>query len=141
MMVIHFPAALLPLDFILLCAAIYFNNDKLAEAAYYCLMCGVIGGWMAVLTGVYDFFIHLMIPGSKAIKPGLIHSSIQTIMIIGFTIVLGIEYKNPALVYEQPIGLWIAKIVLLIMLLAGNYFGGDLVLRYVSKQFRSFESS
>jgi uncharacterized membrane protein len=139
MMFVHFPAALLPMDLIFSLAAMYFGQDKLGEAAYYCLMAGVIGGWITVVTGLFDLFRYLIIPENTSAGKGIVHGIIQTLMIAGSTGVLALEYHNPSYIYHMPAALWIGKIILLITLLFGNYLGGDLVLRVVSKQFRTSE--
>jgi uncharacterized membrane protein len=141
MMVVHFPAALLPMDFIFGIAAGYFDQERLYDAAYYSLMGGVIGGWIAVLAGLYDLFAQLIVPASAALKKGIVHGIVQTLMITGFTIVLATEYHHPDYIYNVPTALWIVKSILIFVLLTGNYLGGDLVLRYVSKRFQSSESA
>ena len=137
MMVIHFPAALLPMDFVFLVAAKYFENVRLAEVAYYCLMSGVITGWIAMVLGFYDLFKYLPHAGGSALKQGFAHGSVQSIGIIGFTILLSLEYKDQSYIYNTPVWLWITKGILIGVMLAGNYLGGELVFNYVSKQIRS----
>lgn len=141
MMVVHFPAALLPMDLVFSFAALFFRQETLADAAYYCLMAGVIGGWIAVLAGMLDLFRYLIIPENSNVRKGVVHGVVQTVVIAGFTALLAIEYHNPAYIYSAPTALWAGKIALIIILLVGNYLGGDLVLRVVSRQFRNSEEA
>jgi uncharacterized membrane protein len=135
MLLIHFPAALLPIDTVFVLASRYFENQSLALAGYYCLMAGVVFGWLALLTGLVDFFLYCIGAEKDQMRKALIHGSIQTVMLLGFTIVLSMEYRNTQYQLENPGNILLLKAVLIIMLFAGNYFGGELVLRYVSKRF------
>src|SRR5262245_1300562 len=121
-MIVHFPAALFPVDFIFSMVAIFSTYDELAVAAYYCLLAGTIGGWLAMLTGVVDLFKYVVKPGSIAL-PGIIHSSVQTIVVIGYTMMLAIEYHHMNFVIAPPVWLWATKFVLLAIMFVGNYFG------------------
>jgi uncharacterized membrane protein len=133
-MVIHFPVALLPMDLLFGMSAIYFQNDMLYEAAYYCLMAGVLGGWLAVLTGLYDLFTRIMKPAQPIPLQAFIHAGLQTIVVIGFSVVLSLEYHHPDFIGQVPLWLWMTKGFMMLLLLAGNYFGGELVFRYVAKE-------
>jgi hypothetical protein len=62
---------------------------------------------------------------------------LQSFVVTGFTILLAVEFKDPALVVSQPLWLWIAKALLLIIMMAGNYFGGEVLFNTVSKEFRA----
>jgi len=82
LMLVHFPAALLPADLFFMAASVYLENESLAQAAYYCLLAGVLGGWIAFLTGFYDLFTYLLQTQSQGIKKGFIHAGIQTTVIL-----------------------------------------------------------
>lgn len=134
MMVIHFPAALLPMDLLFGMSAVYFQNEVLYEAAYYCLMAGVLGGWLAVLTGLYDLFTRIMKPGQPTPVQAFIHAGLQISVVMGFSIVLSQEYHHPDFIHHVPLWIWIMKGFMIFLLLAGNYFGGELVFRHVAKE-------
>jgi uncharacterized membrane protein len=134
MMVVHFPAALLPVDFIFQIASHYFENEQLSEAGYYCLMAGVLGGWLAVLTGLYDLFTRVLKPGTSAPKAALYHAALQVFMLLGFTVILSLCYHHRNYIYQPPVWMWFSKGSLILVLGAGNYFGGELVLRHVAKE-------
>ncbi|MFZ6009373.1 MAG: DUF2231 domain-containing protein [Bacteroidota bacterium] len=135
-MLVHFPSALLPVDLIFQVMAHVRGDHTLAVAAYYCLMGGVIGGWIAVLSGMTDLFLYLTKEGDKAIKTGLTHAWIQTGVVTGFTAILAFEYKTFSNVLHLPLGLAIAKGILLLVMFAGNYLGGELLFNHVIKQIK-----
>jgi uncharacterized membrane protein len=134
MMAVHFPAALLPMDLFFGIAALYFQNDSLYQSAYYCLMAGVIGGWIAVLTGLYDLFTRIIKPGQKIALRAWIHAGTQTTVTVSFSIALSLEYHTADYRNDVPIWMWVIKSFLLVLLMAGNYFGGELVFRHVAKE-------
>lgn len=138
MMLVHFPAALLPVEFIFNVIANFTSRPELATVSYYCLMAGVIGGWIAVLSGLTDLFLYVLRSGESS-NTGWKHGTIQFIAITGFTGILVAEYKSPAIILELPLWLVAGKISLLMMLHIGNYLGGNLVFNTVAKQFRSFK--
>jgi uncharacterized membrane protein len=135
MLLVHFPAALFPMDFIFVLASQYFGLDVLATTGYYCLLAGVIFGWLAVFTGVIDFFIYLLNAESVQMKKGIIHACIETTMLLGFTFVLSVEYKHAEYQIHNPTNWLLIKAALIFMLFVGNFYGGELVLRYISKRF------
>ena len=136
LMLVHFPSALLPVDLIFSVFAAYSHNDDLAKASYYCLMAGTIGGWFAVITGIADLFKYLL-KQNEAIKPGLVHAGIQVMTIVGFTVLLGLEYKNQSYILSPPLWLWISKTFLLAAIFAGNFLGAELLMNYTIKQVKA----
>lgn len=134
-MVVHFPVALLPMDIALYAAGEYFNAPAMFQAGYYCLIAGIILGCLAMVSGVFDFFINIIKYGKEATQHAYIHGAVQSTMVTGFTIIASIEYKNPELIASLPTWMWVTKVLLVVMLFAGNYLGGELLLRYVSRDF------
>lgn len=51
------------------------------------------------------------------------------------TILASLEYKNAELIDVHPVWMLITKGLLVIVLFAGNYLGGELLLKYVSRDF------
>jgi uncharacterized membrane protein len=95
MIVIHFPSALLVMDSVFAGVGAYNQNEKIAYAGYYCLIAGAIGGWTAMVSGMYDLFKYLMRPEHSGIRTGLVHAGVQSFVVIGFTIILSLEYNPP----------------------------------------------
>lgn len=136
-MIIHFPSALFPMDFLFSLTASYWPGNSLEMAGYYSLLAGVASGWIAVLTGLADFLLRLLKHGSQAINRGLLHAGIQTLVLAGFTVLLSVEYHHVAYLTAPPPWLWVTKIALLGLMISGNYIGGDLVLKYIAKDFHA----
>ena len=57
MMLIHFPTALLPMDFLLSFFAYYNKDSSFLTAAFYCLAGGVLAGGLAIITGLIDLLL------------------------------------------------------------------------------------
>jgi uncharacterized membrane protein len=129
-MVIHFPSALLVMDLVFSALAITMNNDELSRVSYYCLIAGVAGGWLAILSGLLALFTSLPRSGNP-IKQGMLHAGLQFTMITGFTVVLSLEYKDATLVSSLPASMLIGKSILIIALLFGNYLGRELLVKYI----------
>ncbi len=134
-MVVHFPVALLPADISLYAAGKFLNTPAVTEAGYYCLIAGVTVGWLVVLTGLMDLFLNIIKHGQKAMQRAYVHGTVQTVVVTGFTVLASTEYKNPELINVQPVWMLITKASLVIVLFAGNYLGGELLLKYVSRDF------
>lgn len=118
-------------------SAMYLNDTRLAFAAYYCLMAGVIGGWLAILAGLYDLFKYLMKPRSDGLRKGFVHAGLQATVMLGFTVLLSLEYNHPSFITTPPVWLWAGKGIMIVVMLIGNYLGGELLFKYVVKQFES----
>ncbi len=129
MMLIHFPTALLPMDVLLSFFAYYTKDSSLLPAAFYSLAAGVIAGALALFTGIIDL---LLIQKDKkaAIGTAVIHGFVNA-MVVGFFAVF--LYRS-WLVYPQldmpPLSTLILKTVLVVVLFAGNYLGGKLILQH-----------
>jgi uncharacterized membrane protein len=135
LLLVHFPAALLPMDLIF--SLIHSQDPKtgLASASYYCLMAGVIGGWIALITGGIDLFRYVL--KSQEVKRALIHGCTQVCVVFSFTILLSLEFKQPLLIADQPVWLLTTKAVLCMLMFIGNYFGAEVLFNAVATQFRS----
>jgi uncharacterized membrane protein len=136
-MVIHFPTALLMMDVVFGGFAFYLPNDTLWHVAYYSAIAGLCGGWLAVLTGLLDFFKGILKHGSKATTQALTHGGIQSFVVTGFTVLVSVEFKNQQFITSPPLWLWAVKIFLLSVMILGNYLGGELLMKYIAKDFQS----
>jgi uncharacterized membrane protein len=134
MIVIHFPSALLVMDSVFAGVGAYNQNEKIAYAAYYCLIAGVITGWTAMVSGMYDLFKYLMRSEHSGIRTGLVHAGVQSLVVLGFTLILSLEYNHPVFVLHSPAWFWIGKGLLLLGMGVGNYFGGELLLKHIVKE-------
>jgi len=128
-MLIHFPTALLPMDFVL--SLLYYNtgNINFGLAAFYCLVGAVLTGYIAMIAGIID--MTAIPPAQKTAMGGaLLHGFINGLIIIIYTI---IAYKTwqvyPAILLPTTATL-IIKAILVITLFVGNYLGGRLIYKY-----------
>ena len=85
-------------------------------------------GWLAVITGTLDL-AGLVEDKPLAVKKALIHGSINTTVLIGYSVLAYIAFKKyPDLARNTPPEL-IFKGCLVAVLIVGNYLGGSLILK------------
>jgi uncharacterized membrane protein len=128
LMLVHFPAALFPIEFAFAVIALYKQEPTFSYAAFYALGAGVIMGWLAVIFGFIDL---VRIPderGDVRVK-ALIHGSVNTLMLTGYSVLFFMQWKLPEITYAST-KLLLLKAFLLLILIAGNYLGAQLVLKY-----------
>jgi uncharacterized membrane protein len=131
-MAIHFPTALLTMDIVFAAIAGYTGKAELYTVAYYCLMAGVISGWLAALAGLYDWLTRLL-PRKMSQKQVFIHAGLQAFTVTGFTVILSMEFHHPDWIAAISPGLWAAKLLLLVVLIAGSYMGGEVMVKLFEK--------
>lgn len=127
-MLIHFPAALFPME--LVCYFIFYKteNSSFGNASFYAMIGGVLLGWLAIVTGAIDL---IMIKDNGAVQAkALIHGTINTIVVLTYSIVAYMLYKDYPNLPLATVTLLAVKASLNILMIAGNYLGGNLVLKY-----------
>ncbi|MEO6735929.1 MAG: DUF2231 domain-containing protein [Ginsengibacter sp.] len=128
-MLIHFPSALLPMDFV--CYGLFYYNHQASfgYASFYALAGAVIAGWAAALFGILDI---LKIPTHKtdAMQKALIHGGINVSVIIVYTVLAYSAFKKYPTLPDASLSLLIAKAFLVSFMIIGNYIGGSLILKY-----------
>jgi uncharacterized membrane protein len=129
MMLIHFPSALFPMDFIFALIFIYTGNSAFAETSFYTMCAGVILGWLAFITGCLDL-ITVMKENNSALKSALIHGGINTTILIGYSLLAYKYYLHPSDIHSIGTGGLIFRGILVATLLGGNYIGANLVLKH-----------
>ncbi len=122
-LVVHFPAALLPTSFVLQVTALMYPGLDLGHGAHAILLLGIVGGAVAVGTGVLDWTE--MVPGTARRDRVTRHMVVQLIALAGFSvsgliIVGGDAGSVPAIMIAGASTL---------ILLFGNHLGGLLVYR------------
>lgn len=129
MMLIHFPTALLPMDVLLSFFAYYNNDTGFLPAAFYCMVAGVLAGAVAVITGTIDV---LLIKKDKkpAIATAVIHGFTNTIVLLFFGIFAYKGWQHYPETNMPQTATLIIKAVLILILFAGNYLGGKLILHH-----------
>ncbi|WP_423145988.1 DUF2231 domain-containing protein [Rubrolithibacter danxiaensis] len=127
-MLIHFPSALFPMDFVCSLLAFYLGSDLFTNASFCAMAGGVLAGFFAIITGAADL-IHVSEQKSAVVKKVLIHGSINTLVVMGYSVLAFISIKNyPALVSDTVPEI-IIKGFLVTFMIAGNYIGGNLILK------------
>ncbi|ALW86365.1 hypothetical protein AUC43_15485 [Hymenobacter sedentarius] len=128
LMLVHFPAALLPMD--LVCAALgwYTHHTAFTAAAYYALAGGVGAGWLALVFGFVDL---TRIPAERtaAHRTALWHAGLNTLVLMGYSVLFFLQWRQSALALATGLLLF-GKAALLLALVVGNYLGAQLVLKY-----------
>jgi uncharacterized membrane protein len=128
-MVIHFPAALLPMELGLSALAYHYSNTSFSQAAFYCLVAAVVIGFAAMLTGLIDL-IGIPKEEKDALGTALVHGFINGIIILAYAIFAYRAWKSGSAEAIPSTAMLIVKLVLVIGLFAGNYFGGKLIYKY-----------
>jgi len=127
LMLIHFPAALFPME--LVCYYIFYlrGNASFANASFYAIVGGVLLGWLAIVTGAIDV---VMIKHNGALQAkALTHGSINMVVVLGYTVMAAIIYKDYPNLQVATLKMLVMKVSLNVLMLGGNYLGGNLVLK------------
>lgn len=121
LLLVHFPAALFPMDLMYGALGWYTHAPSFTAAAYYALAGGVGAGWLAVAFGFVDL---TRIPAERVAvqRTALLHAGINTLVIIGYSVFFLLQWRQPVL---AP-----APGALLLALVVGNYLGAQLVLKH-----------
>lgn len=126
---IHLPSGLLPMDFVCSFLQYYTGNASFGQAAFYALCGAVAGGWLAACFGLLD--LGKISPGErKTQNVALIHGGINAVMLIVYTILAYKGWKYYPDAVTAGIGTVVLKAILLVLLICGNHFGGNLILKH-----------
>jgi uncharacterized membrane protein len=129
MMLIHFPTALLPMDALFSFLAYYNKDSSFLLPAYYCLIAGVVGGGLALITGLIDLLL-IKKDDKAAIATALIHGFINGMVLIFYGIFAYRSWQLFPQLSTLPLSTLILKFCLLVILFVGNYLGGKLILQH-----------
>jgi uncharacterized membrane protein len=121
MMLVHFPAALLPV--VAAMDLLIHLNVIAAFDLRAILVIGVAFGWLAAIFGFWDLV--RIKGGSKAMTVALTHGGINALAVSGFTWALVMWMTDHVTALTLAIEIAGAMLILI-----GNKFGGDLVIRY-----------
>ena len=106
----------------------YTHNPTFTAAAYYALAGGVGAGWLAVVFGFMDLV--RIPPEQKAtLSTALWHAGLNTGVLMGYSVLFFLEWRQAGLV-PATLGELSVRAALLLVLVAGNYLGAQLVLKY-----------
>ncbi|MDX1672351.1 MAG: DUF2231 domain-containing protein [Balneolaceae bacterium] len=126
-MLVHFPTALFISSFLLDLLSIYSRELSFVHASFYCLCIGLGGGVSAVLFGAIDYL--KLTDDDRLFAKASRHAGIQLLVMILFgTLTLLRWRKYPESTFPDSIEVAISGIGVL-LLLVGNFIGGDLVFK------------
>lgn len=128
-MLVHFPSALFPFELACSILAYYTSGNTFVFASFYAMSGGVLLGWVAVMCGTLDL-LGVLKEKSSAIKSGFIHGSINTCVIIFYTVLAYSQYKMYPSLEADKESLLIIKASIIFIMFLGNYFGGSLILEH-----------
>ena len=129
LMLIHFPAALFPMELILYFAYFQSGNTSFATASFYSMWGGVAFGWLAVLTGFIDL-IKIKDNQAAAKVKALVHGTINATVLTVYSVFAYMLYKDYPALPAATLTALIIKAVLNVGMIAGNYLGGALILKH-----------
>ncbi|MBX2943430.1 MAG: DUF2231 domain-containing protein [Cyclobacteriaceae bacterium] len=127
MMLLHFPAALFPVECLLYGLLIYTHNVSFAFASFWILVCGVGIGWVAAIFGALDI-TSIAAEKEDVMKKALLHGSINGVVLIGYTVMAYSMYLSYPSFHEGSVAVLGIKVFLVLLLMVGNFIGGSLVL-------------
>jgi len=128
-LLIHFPTALLPMDAALQFIGYNQNEPMFAKAAFYCMVAGVLIGYLAMITGLIDL-LKISDRKSPAFGSALIHGFINGSLILVYTVFVYKGWKGHPQIGLPAMTVLFVKAVLIITLFVGNFLGGKLIYTY-----------
>jgi uncharacterized membrane protein len=126
-MLIHFPTALLPMDLVLSYLFYRTGTESYGAAAFYCLVAGVALGLLSGLTGFIDL---ILIKDRTIMNAALIHGGINLTAVMVFSVFAYRSWNSYPQIPAPAITTLMVKLSAVVFMLAGNYFGGKLILKH-----------
>jgi uncharacterized membrane protein len=130
-MIVHFPLALFPVS--LLFDFIYYklNDPSYSVMSFYCLVLGTAGGYIAAVFGMVDLVNLVNLKKESAVmNKAMIHAGVNTSVILFYTILVALRYKQVDFVASSQTLFMVANLLLNIMMIVGAHYGGDLIFRH-----------
>lgn len=128
-MLVHFPIALFPFEFVCSVLDFYTDHRTFTDTSFYAMAGGVILGWMAIVCGTFDL-LKVFKDNPKAVKTAVIHGSINTFVIMVYTVLAYSQSKNYPTLKPNDLTILILKAGIIGLMFVGSYFGGSLILKY-----------
>lgn len=127
-MLIHFPSALLPMDFICSALGYYTGNHSFTDASFFALAGAVIFGCLAIITGAFDLIG--LIEKPLAMKKALVHGGMNATVIIVYSVLAFRAWKQFPDLEQDGLAMLVTKGGLIAFMIVGNYLGGSLILKH-----------
>lgn len=114
----------------LICSAIAFTGgaSALIHAAYYATLGGAALGWLAIITGAVDL-VPIVRDKPALISKVLKHGGVNTLVVIGFSAIAMHGFQHYPEITPDTVFMLSMKAVLVVIMFAGNFIGGSLVLK------------
>jgi len=128
LMLIHFPAALFPMDFACSLAGYILKDFSFTQASFYAMMGGAALGCAAIITGTFDL-LNVLNEKSSIVKKALLHGSINGTVVIVYIVLAFIAFKRYPQLEPDGISRIILKGGLITFMILGNYLGGSMILK------------
>ncbi|MGH9209981.1 MAG: DUF2231 domain-containing protein [Acidimicrobiales bacterium] len=104
------------------------NPDVFGQGAYWLIAIGLVAALAAAAVGFLDLFA---IPtGTRAFRTGLIHMTLNLVVVALFAVSLLIRHDDHAAPGETSAGLLVLSVVALAILGGAGWLGGKLTFRY-----------
>jgi len=128
-MLVHFPAALLPIEFLAYAVFVIYGIDAFGVTSFHTMFAGVVLGWLAAIFGLWDL-IDVQRTNKAALNPTLIHGGLNALVMMVYSVIL---YKA-WLAFPQPqvasYGMLILRGLTNAVMFVGNFYGGSLILKH-----------
>lgn len=128
MMIIHFPAALYPVSFLLTATSYLLGDKELMTFDFYSISAASLIGWIAVAFGLNDLFE--IEPESREFRVGIFHGSLNSIVLLIFSLYALIKTQIYPTLPPANLSELIIKGSAVGIMMVANHYGGELVLRY-----------
>lgn len=130
-MLVHFPTALFSTSFLFDLAALAGFDKDFYTASVYCLCAGLAGGLGAAIFGLIDYnkLAGKNGNGEQVFQKASWHAGIQFLVLAIFGVIFGTRYEGLYEISEPGILKLILSGLGVLLMLTGNYLGGDLVFR------------
>src|SRR5512140_2028381 len=93
MMLVHFPAALIPMDLVCSFIAWKTGDRSFVDASFYAMSGAAAVGWLALLAGAFDL-IGMAERHPAAVAKALIHGGINGAVIASYTVLAFVAYNH-----------------------------------------------
>jgi len=126
-MLVHFPIALWPAHWVLHIAEKLLPAGTAVYAGFWILVAGTALGWGAAVCGIFDL-ANIQATGSPLDRRNAwSHAVVNGVVLFGFTVLSALEYSRFPLLRSHGVAILTVEGILLVLMIVGNHFGGQLV--------------